>query len=401
MDRVVGEMQRLIGDQGASAIRQVLESSAGFGKGAWAITVGVVTLMLGASVVFAELQSALNQIWGVKSEVRRGLVLDLVLDRLRSFSIALGVGFLLLVSLVLSAALSALQDYLTNWMPALPWLWQAGNIAISFVVVAILFAMVYKFLPDVQIEWRDVWIGAVVTSILFNGGKYLISIYLGHAAIGSAFGAAGSFAVLLVWIYYSALISFFGAEFTQVYARRHGRQIKPEAHARGDRKTRSLGNLARGVPAGPGPLEIVAAQPAGHIDHFADEIKSRHPPRFHRFGRQLAGFDSAHGHFGFGIALRALRSHRPLMNEPRDLFEFGSPRLLERFGRRITTHTRPRRNAPAIPARANPRRLFWFRAARAANRRRDAPARDRASRSRPPAKKRKPAESPVRSIRGE
>jgi membrane protein len=232
VDRVAAELQRLIGDQGAGAIRQVLESSSGVGHGAWAITVGVVTVILGASVVFAELQSALNHVWEVKSEVRRGLILDLVLDRLRSFSIALAVGFLLLVSLVLSATLTAAQDYFTEWMPSLPWLWQAGNITISFFVVAILFAMIYKYLPDVQIEWRDVWIGAAVTSILFNGGKYLISIYLGHAAIGSAFGAAGSFAVLLVWIYYSALICFFGAEFTQVYARRHGRQIRPEKHAR-------------------------------------------------------------------------------------------------------------------------------------------------------------------------
>lgn len=232
VDRVAAEMQRLIGEQGADAIRQVLKSSAGLGHGAWAITVGVITSILGASVVFAELQSALNQIWDVKSEVRRGLILHLVLDRLRSFSIALGVGFLLLVSLALSAALTALQDYLTNWTPTVPWLWQMGNFVISFVVVAILFAMIYKYLPDVQIGWRDVWIGAVVTSILFNGGKYLISIYLGHTAIGSAFGAAGSFAVLLVWIYYSALISFFGAEFTQVYTRRHGREIQPEKHAR-------------------------------------------------------------------------------------------------------------------------------------------------------------------------
>jgi membrane protein len=232
VNRVAEEMRRLVGEEGASALRQVLESSAGLGQGAWAITIGIATLILGASVVFAELQSALNQVWGVKSEVRRGLILDLVLDRLRSFSIALGVGFLLLVSLVLSAALSGLQDYLTNWMPSFPWLWQAGNIVISFFVVAVLFAMIYKFLPDVQIEWHDVWIGAVVTSFLFNGGKYLISIYLGRAAIGSAFGAAGSFAVLLVWIYYSALISFFGAEFTQVYARRHGRRILPEQHAR-------------------------------------------------------------------------------------------------------------------------------------------------------------------------
>ncbi|MEO7167349.1 MAG: YihY/virulence factor BrkB family protein [Spartobacteria bacterium] len=232
INRVVDEMQRLVGPQGANAIRQVLESSAGLGKGAWAITVGLVMLFLGASVVFAELQSALNQIWNVQVRVRRGFVLDYVLDRVRSFSIALGVGFLLLVSLVLSAALSALQDYLTNWMPSVPWLWQAGNVVISLVVVAVLFAMIYRYLPDVQIKWHDVGIGAAVTSILFNGGKYLIGIYLGHAAIGSAFGAAGSFAVLLVWIYYSALICFFGAEFTQVYARRHGRQIQPEEHAR-------------------------------------------------------------------------------------------------------------------------------------------------------------------------
>ena len=164
VNQVVAEMQRLIGQEGAGAIRQVLESSAGLGKGAWAITVGIVTLVFGATIVFAELQSALNHIWGVKSEVRRGLILDLVLDRLRSFSIALGVGFLLLVSLVLSAALTGLHDYLTNWMPSAPWFWQAGNITISFFVVALLFAMIYKYLPDVQIEWRDVWIGALVTS---------------------------------------------------------------------------------------------------------------------------------------------------------------------------------------------------------------------------------------------
>lgn len=132
VNQVAGELQRLIGSQGAGAIRQVLESAGGLGHGAFAITVGIVTLILGASVVFAELQAALNQIWGVKSEVRRGLILDLVLDRLRSFSIALGVGFLLLVSLVLAAALSALQDYMTSWMPSVPVVWQAGNVIISF-----------------------------------------------------------------------------------------------------------------------------------------------------------------------------------------------------------------------------------------------------------------------------
>jgi membrane protein len=237
VNQVVQQVQSLAGPQGADAVRTVLDSSAGLGKGAWAITVGLITLFLGASVVFAELQSALNQVWNVKVQVRHGFVVDYVLDRLRSFSIALVVGFLLLVSLVLSAALSALQDYMTNWMPRFPWLWQGANIGVSLVVVALLFAMIYKYLPDVEIGWRDVWIGAVVTSLLFNGGKYLIGLYLGQAAIGSAFGAAGSFAVLLVWIYYSALISFFGAEFTQVYARRHGRKIQPQSHARADAKT--------------------------------------------------------------------------------------------------------------------------------------------------------------------
>lgn len=236
VDRVVSQLQQLVGAQGAAAVRQVLESSAGLGKGAWAITVGLVTLFLGASVVFGELQSALNAIWNVKVEVRRGFIADYIIDRLRSFSIALVVGFLLLVSLVLSAALSGLQDYMTHRLPAVPWLWQLGNTGVSLVIVALLFAMIYKYLPDVEIGWRDVWIGAVVTSVLFNAGKYLIGLYLGQTAMGSAFGAAGSLAVLLVWIYYSALISFFGAEFTQVYARRHGRKIRPETHARQKKK---------------------------------------------------------------------------------------------------------------------------------------------------------------------
>ncbi len=230
--QLVRQVQGLVGPQGASAAQQVLQSSGGIGKGWWAITVGVVTLFLGSSVVFAELQSALNQIWDVQVEVRRGVVLDYVFDRMRSFSIAIGVGFLLLVSLVLSAALAGLQDYLTNWMPTVPWLWQALNLGVSFFLIALLFALIYKFLPDARIEWRDVWIGAAVTSLLFNGGKYLIGLYLGQTATASTFGAAGSFAVLLIWIYYSALISFFGAEFTQVYARRHGREIRPEQHAR-------------------------------------------------------------------------------------------------------------------------------------------------------------------------
>ena len=230
-DQIVGEMEEMIGAQGANAVRQVIESSRGLGKGLWAVSLGIATLITGATAVFGELQSALNQIWDVKAKPDRGLIMSFIVDRLRSFSIAVGVGFLLLVSLVVSALISGLQNYMNNWIPGIPWVWQTANVASSFVVIAVLFAMIYKFLPDVVISWKNVWIGAAVTALLFSAGKYLIGIYLGRTATSSAFGAAGSLVVLLFWVYYSALISFLGAEFTQVYARRYGPGIRPKTHA--------------------------------------------------------------------------------------------------------------------------------------------------------------------------
>jgi len=240
-DQIVGEMERMIGVQGANAVRQVIESSRGIGKGFWAISVGIVALIMGATAVFGELQSALNQIWDVKAKPDRGVIMSFIVDRLRSFSIALCVGFLLLVSLVVSAVIGGLQNYMNNWLPGVPWVWQTANVVSSFFVVSVLFAMIYKFLPDVVISWKDVWIGAAVTALLFTVGKYLIGIYLGQTATASAFGAAGSLVVLLFWVYYSALISFLGAEFTQVYARRYGPGIQPQKHAvRVGRKSDSI-----------------------------------------------------------------------------------------------------------------------------------------------------------------
>ncbi len=229
--RIEGEVQNMVGDQGAQAVRQIIESTKGLGSSVWAITAGVVTVIIGSTAVFGELQAALNKVWDVEVKVQRGLVLRLIADRARSFALVLGVGFLLLVSLVISGTLNALQDYLTGQMPGVPWLWSAGNFLSSFVVAALLFAMIYRFLPDVRLGWKDVWRGAVVTALLFTVGKSLIGVYLGHAVAAGAYGAAGSFVILLFWIYYSSLISFFGAEFTQVYARRHGVGIQPEAHA--------------------------------------------------------------------------------------------------------------------------------------------------------------------------
>ena len=237
-NRIVGEMEKMVGPQGAHAVQQVIESSRGFGKGLWAVSVGIVTLIMGATAVFGELQTALNYMWDVKAKPDRNAIMSLVITRLRSFSIALCVGFLLLVSLVISAVISGLQDYMNQWLPGFPSLWQAANVIASFFVVAVLFAMIYKFLPDVVISWKDVWIGAVVTALLFTGGKYLIGVYLGQTATASAFGAAGSLVVLLFWVYYSALIGFLGAEFVQVYARRYGSGIQPKKHAvRVGRKT--------------------------------------------------------------------------------------------------------------------------------------------------------------------
>jgi membrane protein len=230
-DQIVAEMGKMIGAQGANAVRQVIDSSRGFGKGLWAVSVGIVTLVLGATAVFGELQSALNQIWDVKAKPDRGVIMSFIVDRVRSFSIAICVGFLLLVSLAISALISGLQNYMNNWLPGVPWVWHTANAVSSFLVIAVLFAAIYKLLPDVMISWRDVWIGAAVTALLFTAGKYLIGIYLGRTATASAFGAAGSLVVLLFWVYYSALISFLGAEFTQVYARRYGPGIRPKQHA--------------------------------------------------------------------------------------------------------------------------------------------------------------------------
>ena len=193
-------------------------------------------------MVFAELQSALNAIWDVRAEPKRGVFCNTALDRLRSFTVALGVGFLLLVSLVISATLSALRDYVNDWMPGIPVVWETLNISTSFVIAAA------ALRHDLQISAgrrrsAGKMSGSALPSPLVSSpcGKYAISLYLGQTATASAFGAAGSFAVFLIWIYYSALISFFGAEFTQVYARRHGARIVPDEHAvRMGRKTDSI-----------------------------------------------------------------------------------------------------------------------------------------------------------------
>lgn len=217
-----GQLRQLVGESGAEVLKEALKNTADKPKsGTLATVVGVISLLFGASGVFGELQDSMNTVWEVRPKEGRG-VLGLVKDRFLSFGMVLVVGFLLLVSLVLSAVLSAAGGYFERLLPAAPWLPQALNLALSFVVVALLFGLLFKVLPDVSVGWPEVFFGATVTALLFGVGKYLIGIYLGKAGVGSAFGAAGSVVALVVWVYYSALILFFGVELTRAFARRMG-----------------------------------------------------------------------------------------------------------------------------------------------------------------------------------
>jgi membrane protein len=227
---LLAQARSLIGEQGAEAIQTLIENANKPGAGMIATILSIVTLLFGASGVFGELQGAMNTIWGVEPRPDRGIK-GVIMGRLLSFGLVLGVGFLLLVSLILSSVLSALGGQLSEALPDYNAIWQLLEVVISFLVITLLFAALYKFIPDVEISWRDVWVGAVVTSVLFSIGRFALGLYLGNSSTTSVYGAAGSLVVVLLWVYYSAQILFFGAEFTQVYANRFGSKIFPSEHA--------------------------------------------------------------------------------------------------------------------------------------------------------------------------
>jgi membrane protein len=229
--QLVGELRGLLGPQGAEAV-QTMIANAGKrqGSGILATVVGLVTILFGATGVFVQLQNALNRVWNVKAKPKSGMW-NFVRNRLLSFGMVLGIGFLLLVSLAVSAAVSALGTWATSRLPGGETLIQIVTFVLSFALMTGLLGMIYKYLPDVKIAWRDVWVGAVVTALLFTAGKFLISLYLGKSSVASTYGAAGSLVILLLWIYYSSQILFLGAEFTQVYASKYGSQIQPSKNA--------------------------------------------------------------------------------------------------------------------------------------------------------------------------
>jgi membrane protein len=225
------QLQGLVGADAAKAINSLLVSSSRqSGEGIIATLISIGLLFFGASNIFTQLQDSLNTIWEVAPKPGRGIK-GIIKDRILSFGMVLGIGFLLLVSLILSAVLAALGNYLGGMMPGLQFLWSILNFLLSFGVISLLFALMFKFLPDVKITWGDVSIGAVITALLFTIGKSLISLYLGNSGVESTYGAAGSLVVLLLWVNFSAQILFFGAEFTQVYANKYGSLIVPTENA--------------------------------------------------------------------------------------------------------------------------------------------------------------------------
>lgn len=237
---IVSQIEDLVGPAGAQVVQTVL-ANAGPGRGNTAATiVGVAGFLLAATGAFLELQAALNRIWRVKPKTYKGKFLGSVkrfaLKRLRSFGLVISIGFLLVVSLAASAALNATSDWIARRAPAGATLLTLANYALSLLVIMLLFAAVYRILPDAKLGWRDVLTGAAITALLFTLGKELIGLYLGRSAAASTYGAAGSIVLLLAWVYYSAQISLFGAEYSRVYLRARHRRPRPTADAEEDRR---------------------------------------------------------------------------------------------------------------------------------------------------------------------
>lgn len=226
MDQVGG----LVGYDSAATVESMVEGADKPRTGLFATIVGVAVLLFGASGVFGELQSSMNVIWEVEPKPGGG-VWRFIRTRFLSLSMVFGVAFLLMISLVVSAGLTALGDVIAGFVPGAPIIWQLVGYLASFAIISLLFAMIFKVLPDAKVRFRDVWIGALVTAGLFQLGKFLVGIYIAKADVASGYGAAGSVVVMLLWIYYSAQIFFFGAEFTQAYAKMSGTPIEPTKNA--------------------------------------------------------------------------------------------------------------------------------------------------------------------------
>jgi membrane protein len=231
--QLVGQIDHLVGREGARAVQSLLAGASEHKAGVFATVLGGMTFVLAATGAFLELQTALNTIWRVKPKPGVNFK-ALLLDRVRSFGLVVAIGFLLTVSLAVSAALAGLSGWLGRRAPGVPLLWDAVNLVLSLGVITVLFALLYRFVPDVRLRWGDVWTGAFVTAVLFTIGKQLIGLYLGQSSVASSYGAAGSVVVLLLWVYYASQIVLLGAEFTRAYASRRRSAPQPQPFAERD-----------------------------------------------------------------------------------------------------------------------------------------------------------------------
>ena len=218
---IQSQMESMVGPAPAKTIAEAIHNVNTFGHGIIATIISVIVLMLGAAGVFSELHSTMNKIWKAPPK-NYPAVIGLLKDKFASFAMVFGVAFLLLISMIISAVLSAIIKYFSHLLPIGAPLWNLGDLAISLCVVTLLFAALFRYVPDTRVEWHDVWVGAIATALLFDLGKFGIGLYLGRSGIGSTFGAAGSIVVILTWVYYSSQLVFLGAEFTYVCAKHHG-----------------------------------------------------------------------------------------------------------------------------------------------------------------------------------
>lgn len=276
--QIVTQMRGLIGEQGATIVQNLVAASSDTHKGLIAGIISAVVLVLGATSVFTELQSSLDRIWHVPPSQKPSGIWSILRSRLLSFGVILGLVFLLMVSLVLSAALAAFGAFASDFMPGAQLVGQLLNVALSVGVATVLFAFIYKTLPSTPIDWHDVWIGAFATAVLFEIGKFLIGLYLGRSSVSQAFAAAGSLVVLIAWVYYAAQIFLLGAEFTKVYAQQHG-SLQNQATAT-EAEQAAAGSPAAARPAPAHPHSAHAPSPAlRRLEETRQLLELEVPPR--------------------------------------------------------------------------------------------------------------------------
>lgn len=238
---IAAQLEGFVGESGAQTIQSVLANASAGGAGVIATITSIALILIGATAVFAQLQMSLNRIWDVQSDPDAGLK-GTLRQRLVGLAMIFGIGVLIVATVASSTFLSNLQAFVPD-VPGSQWVWMVLNFAVSFGILMLAFALMFKYVPDAEIDWSDVWVGAALTALLFTVGKLALGFYFSHGSVGSAYGAASSVILLLAWIYYSTLIVFYGAEFTQVFARHTGREIEPSSHAI---------RISEGVGRGPG-----------------------------------------------------------------------------------------------------------------------------------------------------